>query len=190
MSTRANWMAQVVSDAFGVSVPEAQEALTSKEGQRLLERFCAGEGASHVFVYYQKPYRIDDETGEVRDLSSQQEFVVTDGSNVKLRGKGLYFVRTSSEKPINEKVANDDEVLFGEVSEQSVTALNTTINSVFKPLVENLTKAEWGVCEDDQKKEFGQVFDKFANELSEALRSIQGNIQLDAYPSEYEDTVR
>jgi hypothetical protein len=32
MSTRANWMAQVVSDAFDVSVPEAQEALNSKDG--------------------------------------------------------------------------------------------------------------------------------------------------------------
>lgn len=155
MSTRANWMAQVVSDAFDVSVPEAQEALNSKDGQRLLERFFAGDGLSHVFVYYQKPYRIDDDTGEVRDLSSQQEFVITDGSNIKLRDKGIYFVRTNTEKPINEKMANDDDVLFGEVSEQSVTALNTTINSVFKPLVDNLSKTEWGVCEDEQKREFG-----------------------------------
>jgi dynein heavy chain len=99
-------------------------------------------------------------------------------------------VRTNTDKPINEKMANDDDVLFGEVSEQSVTALNTTINSVFKPLVDNLSKSEWGVCEDEQKREFGQVFEKFANELSEALRSIQGNIQLDPYESQYEDTVK
>lgn len=70
MSTRANWMAQVVSDAFEVSMPDAQEALNSKEGQRLLEKFFVADGCSHVFVYYQKPYKIDDETGEVRDLSS------------------------------------------------------------------------------------------------------------------------
>jgi C4-type Zn-finger protein len=80
--------------------------------------------------------------------------------------------------------------MFGEVSEHTVTSLNTTINGVFKPLVENLTKAEWGVCEDEQKKEFSQVFDKFSNELNEALRSIQGNIQLAPYPSEYEDTIK
>jgi hypothetical protein len=34
------------------------------------------------------------------------------------------------------------------------------------------------------------VFDKFANELSEALKSIQGNISLDPYPSDYEKTVK
>lgn len=81
-------------------------------------------------------------------------------------------MRTNPDKAINEKASHDDEVMFGEVSEHTVTSLNTTINGVFKPLVENLTKAEWGVCEDEQKKEFSQVFDKFSNELNEALRSI------------------
>jgi hypothetical protein len=45
-------MAQIVSDAFEVSLPDAQEALNSKEGIRLLERFFAADGCSHVFVYY------------------------------------------------------------------------------------------------------------------------------------------
>jgi dynein heavy chain, axonemal len=144
----------------------------------------------HIFVYYQKPFRTDPDTGEIRDLSTQKEFVITDGSNIKLRGYGIYFVRTNSERPINEKVANDEEVLFGEVSEHSVNTLNTTINSIYKPMIENLTKDEWGVCEAEQKQEFGHVFDKFANELNEALRSIQGNVQLDPFPSEYEATVK
>lgn len=147
-------------------------------------------GPAHIFVYYQQPYRIDEETGEVRDTGSSQEFFVTDGSNLKLRGKGLYFVRTNADKPVNTNGTNDSEILFGEVSEHSVTALNTTINQVFKPLVDQLGKNEWGVCEDEQRKEFSSVFDKFANELSEALKSIQGNISLDPYPSDYEKTVK
>lgn len=99
-------------------------------------------------------------------------------------------MRTNPDKAVNTKGTNDNEVLFGEVSENSVTALNTTINQVFKPLVDGLGKSEWGVCEDEQQKEFHSVFDKFASELSEALKSIQGNISLEPYPSEFEDTVK
>jgi hypothetical protein len=100
------------------------------------------------------------------------EFIVTDGEKVKLKGKGLYFLRCNLDKKINENGTNDNEVLFGECSDQSVTTLNTTINNVFKPLVESLEKQAWGVCENDQKKEFTSVFDKFSNELREALKSI------------------
>jgi hypothetical protein len=46
-------------------------------------------------------------------------------------------------------------------------------------MVENLTKADWKLCEEDSKKEFSQVFDKFSNELREALKSINNNIQLE-----------
>jgi hypothetical protein len=100
-------------------------------------------------------------------------------------------VRTSPVgKPINPNGANDNEVLFGEISEQTVTSLNTIINSVFKPLVDRLEPTDWQACEDEQKKEFTQVFDKFANELKEALRSIQTNVQLEPYSKAYEPEVK
>ena len=176
MTPRARWMANVMADVFNVSEGEATEALNRDNGPQLLENFFKGAGSAYVFVYYQAPYRIVEETGEIRETSSTKEFVITDGEKVKLKGKGLYFLRCNLDKPINVNGTNDNEVLVGEVSKHSVTALNTTINQVFKPLVDNLAKPEWGVCEDDQKKEFTSVFDKFANELREALKSIQTNI--------------
>jgi dynein heavy chain len=190
MTPRARWMACVIADVFSVSEGEATEALNRDNGPALLEAFFKGAGPAHIFVYYQTPYRIVEETGEIRETSSTKEFVITDGEKVKLKGKGLYFLRCNLDKPVNVNGTNDNEVLVGEVSEHSVTALNTTINQVFKPLVDNLAKPEWGVCEDEQKKEFTSVFDKFANELREALKSIQTNIQLEPYPDKYEDTVR
>jgi hypothetical protein len=161
---------------FNVSEAEATEALNRDSAPTLLDNFFKGTGPAHIFVYYQCPYRINEETGELRETSSTKEFVITDGEKVKLKGKGLYFLRTNLDKKISETGQNDNEVLFGEVSDQSVTALNTTINMIYKPLVDNLTKPEWGVCEDEQKKEFTSVFDKFSNELREALKSIQTNI--------------
>jgi hypothetical protein len=62
--------------------------------------------------------------------------------------------------------------LFGEISEHTVTSLNTIINQVYKPFIDKLDIADWGQCEDEQKKEFISVFDKFANELREALKSL------------------
>lgn len=96
------------------------------------------------------------------------------GEKEKLKGKGIYFLRTTPNgKPVNPNGANDNEVLFGEVSEHTVTSLNTIINSIFKPLVfDKLDPNDWGVCEEEQKKEFLNNFDKFASELKDALKSL------------------
>lgn len=113
------------------------------------------------------------------------------GEKEKLRGKGLYFLRTvATGKSVNTNGANDGEVLFGEISEHTVTSLNTIINHVYKPLVDRLETGDWGVCEEEQKKEFTQVFDKFANELREALKSLQNNITLDPYDKKWDNDAR
>lgn len=52
-----------------------------------------GNGTNRIFVYYQIPYKIVD-SGEIHDVGSHQEFFVTDGEKVKLKGKGVYFIRT------------------------------------------------------------------------------------------------
>ena len=67
-----------------------------------------------------------------------------------------------------------------------MNSLNVIINQVFKPLIDRLEKDDWGSCEDEQKKEFTQVYDKFASELKEALKSIQNNIELQPYDSKWE----
>lgn len=120
-----------------------------------------------------------------------EEFFVTDGERVKLKGKGVYFVRcTPPGRPINISGGNDNEVLFGEISANTVTSLNTIINQVYKPLVDRLDESAWGVCEEDQKKEFNSVFDKFAVELKEALKSLQTNITLEQFPRRWEQDAK
>ena len=88
-------------------------------------------------------------------------------------------------KPINSQGQNDNEVLFGEISEHTVITLNTMVNNVYKPLIDKLEPADWGVCENDQQREFLHTFDKFAKEVQEALRSLQSNIVLEPYPSQW-----
>jgi len=71
-----------------------------------------------------------------------------------------------------------------------VTSLDTIINQIYKPLVDHLDDNDWGVCEEEQKKEFTSVFDKFANELKEALKSLQSNITLEPYAREWENEAK
>jgi hypothetical protein len=60
----------------------------------------------------------------------------------------------------------------------------------YKPFIEKLDVADWGQCEDEQKKEFISVFDKFANELREALKSLQSNITLDQYDRKWDNEIK
>ena len=190
LSQRCNWMAQIIADVFKMNEYEALEIFRNPSFSPLFEDFFGGTGSDRIFVYYQIPYKIT-ESGDISYYNSPKEFFVTDGEKVKLNGKGNYFVRTTPPgKKLNESVMNDNQILFGEISEHTVTSLNTIINQVYKPLVDHLEVADWGVCEEEQKKEFTSFFDKFANELKEALRSLQSNITLDAYSPEWENEVK
>jgi len=109
-----------------------------------------------------------------------------------LRGKGIYFVRTTpAGKAVNLNTGNDNEILFGEISDQTVPSFDTIINNIFKPLIDKLEINDWGSCETDQKKEFNTVFEKFANELKEARKSHLGNVNLVPYDTaKYENEVK
>lgn len=183
-------MSSIIVDCFNVGVMEAQEIFRNPHYTPLLDEFFRGTGPARIFVYYQNQYRVS-ESGEVVEYGTHKEFVVSDGEKVRLKGKGLYFVRaTPPGKPINPNGQFDSEVLFGEISEHTVTALNTIINQIYKPFVDRLEPAEWGKCEDEQKREFTSVFDKFANELREALKSLQNNVTLEPFDKRWENDAK
>jgi dynein heavy chain len=114
--------------------------------------------------------------------NARDEFYITYGEKIKLKGKSVYFMRcTPPGKPITPAGTNDNEVLFGELNENTVFALNTVVNNIYKPLVDRLGGEDWGSCEPEQKKEFMQTFDGFAKEVREAIQSLANNIVLEPY---------
>lgn len=150
----------------------------------------SGSGPPQLFVYFQPPQKTN-EQGEVVPNGTECEFFVTDGDNIRLTHKGVYFLRTLPPgQPIKESVNHDQEVLFGEVSPESVSTLNTLMNSIYKPLVDKLSPQDWGVCQADQKHDFGVVFEKFSRELQEASRSLTNKINLERYDSKWENDVK
>lgn len=100
-------------------------------------------------------------------------------------GKALYFVKVDPSKKINKTAGNDDSILFGEISEKTITSLNLLMTGIFKPLVSQLGNESWGSCEEEQKKDFLQSFDKFNKELSDAITSINEKKKLDRVPENY-----
>jgi hypothetical protein len=171
-------MNELIAAAFKLQEYQAQP-FEKPPNKQLFDRWMAGQGPAHLFVYYQKPYRMN-EQGEIEELRQPHEFVVTDGDGVKLRGKGVYFMRnTKAGAAINATGVNDEQVLFGEISEHTVGVLKTLINHIYQPMLARLNPEEWKMCEADQQKEFMQTFDKFAKELVEAQESFKSNIVLD-----------
>jgi dynein heavy chain len=53
-----------------------------------------------------------------------------------------------------------------------------------------LKNTDWGLCEEEQRKEFQHVFDKLAIELREAMKSLTSNIKLDEIPEEFENEAK
>ena len=118
-------------------------------------------------------------------------FFCSIGEQEKLIGKGVYFLRTTpAGKGVNPSKGDDNEVLFGEMSDHAVPALNTLINNVFKPLVDKMAVEDWKSCEVEQKKEFTQTFEKFSKDIAEALKSLETNISLDPYPEKHREEAK
>lgn len=73
---------------------------------------------------------------------------------------------------------SDQEVIFGELSEHPINMMDTLLNSVFYPLVCNFDECDWGVCEEEQRKDFKANMNKFNNEMSQAQKSIHNGVEL------------
>jgi hypothetical protein len=119
---------------------------------------------------------------------------------ISLTGKACFFLRClPPDSAIKDNIANDDTVLFGEISvggkdkdgkyHHSKTALvhslNTLVNSIYKPMIERMSKDDWGVCDAEAKREFTVVFEKFSRELQEAIKSLTNVMTLEKYPDKW-----
>ena len=52
----------------------------------------------------------------------------------RLKSRGCYFLRTqSAEKPVKVDVATDPDLLFGEIAQQPLESLDTSLKAIFLP---------------------------------------------------------
>jgi len=107
------------------------------------------------------------------------EFFVTNGEDIKLIGKGIYFLRCLPPgEPVKITHGEDDTVCFGEINDNSINILSNLINNVFKPQIYSMVDADWEQCTEENRKDFTVHFEKFAKELLEAQRTLIQNVTL------------
>ncbi len=57
-------------------------------------------------------------------------------------------------------------------------SLDASLSSIFYPYVSTHYEGEWGHCHEEQRQEFLVGFEKFCSDLSEAIKSLNGGIEL------------
>lgn len=136
----------------------------------MLEKFLEGEGPPKLMFCYQV---LDNQSSdEIKDNAVEASLFTTYGDSEKLKDKAVWFLRMTPEhrKNVNLQEQSDNEVIWGEVSPQCVQQLNNLMENVYFPLIDNLDDREWGVCDDESKKEFKQHTTKFQQEVQEAMK--------------------
>ncbi|POM64455.1 Dynein heavy chain [Phytophthora palmivora] len=83
---------------------------------------------------------------------------------------------TADGKPVDVQKASVNAICFGELAPNILRDLETTISSSFSPLLK--AKDEWGKADVDLKNEFMTESEKFANDLKEALNSMDSGLEL------------
>lgn len=77
-------------------------------------------------------------------------------------------------------------MLIGEVHENTHNVMNTVIAQVYARFIDKLGPEDWGQCEPEAKKEFGLVFNKFQEEMREAIKSLQQPLSLTQFNSSFQ----
>lgn len=98
---------------------------------------------------------------------------LTYGDQERLKDKAVWFLRNlpndSKKKQISLTEQSDNDVLFGEITPNTVPHLNQLMENIYQPFISALKPEDWGVCEEDTVKEFETHTEKFAKEVQEAI---------------------
>ena len=76
-----------------------------------------------------------------KTVNNEDEIILNMGEEDRLCKKACYFYRNLPEgKCVNFEVANDDEVLFGEISPDMIHQLDSLMNNVYDRMIETTNK--------------------------------------------------
>eukprot|EP01022_Parablepharisma_sp_SALTPOND_P000876 TRINITY_DN105183_c0_g1_i1.p1 TRINITY_DN105183_c0_g1~~TRINITY_DN105183_c0_g1_i1.p1 ORF type:complete len:4616 (+),score=767.18 TRINITY_DN105183_c0_g1_i1:15469-29316(+) len=164
--------------------------MRQEDTHKKITDFLNGTGPPRLFFFYRCPYERVKDSKETRTISSDKELVVNFGESEILQDKTVYFVRTTGSKPVNMAVETDPEVIAGEIPAAAVNVLEVLLNSVLIPMIDNLQAQEWGVCEEEHKKEFLTHTKKFSQDLHEAIDTLSGVVELQKLDPKFENEAR
>ena len=186
MNPRLLWMIQCMADTFGKEEYKIEDWARRKENYQAISNFLKGLGSPKILIYRQS-HEATPGQEDYQDPSDDIGLFIHSGEVSKIRTKGVFFYRTVAEgKAVNTQSANDMEVMYGEIGANPISSLDTIISSVYVPLVNAMEDTEWGECDKEQRSELVTGLNKFASDLSEAIKSMSGEIKLRSPDRDYE----
>ena len=140
--------------------------------------FFEGQSPAALFVHYQ-PRHVELEFLE-KDADGKQmaakksELFVSYGDTTLMNSKCCYFLRVGDS--VDTSVANDTSLLYGEMSESPLETIKSLLSSTYAPLFAQ--SSEWGNTNEEQKADFNEEMNKFVRNLTSAVQSISGGLEL------------
>ena len=93
-------------------------------------------------------------------------------------------------KEINFANSSDQDVVFGEISADSIIGMNKVIYNYLYQTVDSIDTNEWGKIEPEQKKEFRKVLESFAKDINDTVDSLVKGVKFQELPQNVRDFIQ
>ncbi len=158
---------------------KVQSFLRKPSIQAKFDDLFAGEGPAALFVHYQPRHvseldPLDQTESYDGKLREKSELFISYGDSTLMNSKCCYFLRQGSQ--VDSSVANDTSLLYGEFLDSPLETIKTMLSSTYAPLFAQ--SSEWGETNEEQKANFNEEMNKFMRNLTSAVESISGGLEL------------
>ena len=94
VTPRHRWMIQRISEGFGLSEANVEQAARLSHNAKLFNEFLGANGPLRIFAFYQPPMIQSEETpGEWIQQTDVPALLLTTGEDQPIRAKAVYFIR-------------------------------------------------------------------------------------------------
>jgi dynein heavy chain len=189
---RHRYIVQKLDEAFEIHDENATEALVQTEPVlEKINHFFRGDGPSRLIFYY--VHSGSDPYGD-----PYHELIVSDGSNLPLAEKAVFFLKTvkaptpgsdeSIPPDLDPTTATDGALSYGVVA-AALPSLETAVERLYKPLLSAQTEREWGLAQGTERIEFLTSLDSLVASLQESAKSANSNLELATPDADLEQQV-
>ena len=173
---RHRYIVQKLDEQFEIfNEGVTEELVKSAPVLEKIDAFFRGDGPSRLLFYY--VVAGDDPYG-----NASHELIVSDGSNLPLAEKAVFFLKNSpwaedKGAPLDPTTSTDGALSFGVLS-SPLESLETVVSRLYKPMLEAQAERDWGRARGLERGEFFISLDSLAASLRESSKTLEGGLDL------------
>ncbi len=200
LTARHHWCAERILFCFnsnddkenndGIDSAKVQSFIRKQKNLNKFNDFFSGRGPKALFIHYQPRHTNEHEVldqqingGPSSSFSKQQgvakQLFVSSGDSILMNSRCCYFLRQGDK--VDPSIANDTSLLYGEILDSPLETIKSLLSSTYVPLFAE--SSEWGDTNEEQKADFNDEMNKFVQNLSVAVESISGGLELREFDS-------